>query len=180
MKRIAAVRTVFAVLGAWMLVFVPGPLLSAAQTVGEDFSAFAAGSDASPAWEPQSAAWEVVGGAYVGDNGVALWRTVPFASAITFGCDVTVLELGTGDWLTVGLGLYADENNYWALNLVATPEPGTRHRTEIRGSGCVAAQSGRNTVAPAAEQGRRLQLASATNLPDGNQPRGRHHQGTDS
>ncbi len=119
-------------LGAWMLVFVPGPLLSAAQTVGEDFSAFAAGSDASPAWEPQSAAWEVVGGAYVGDNGVALWRTVPFASAITFGCDVTVLELGTGDWLTVGLGLYADENNYWALNLVATPESqGRRHRTEM-------------------------------------------------
>ena len=36
--------------------------------------------------------------------------------------DVTVLEQLRGDWLVAGIGLAADDDNYWALNLVAAPE----------------------------------------------------------
>ena len=66
---------------------------------------------------------------------MALWRAVPFASELTFACDVTVRELRKGDWLTVGLGITADERNYWGLHLVASPEkPGRRHTAELQES----------------------------------------------
>lgn len=103
------------------------------QSLQDAFANYAPGSDGSPAWEPQSASWEVARGAYLGDDGISHWRTVPFASAMSFACDVTVLELRKGDWLTAGIGLAADDHNYWALNLVVTPESqGGRHRTEFQ------------------------------------------------
>jgi hypothetical protein len=106
-----------------------------AQTLHDDFAACSVGSDGSPAWEPQSATWETVDGTYLGDSGISLWRAVPFAAVMTFACDVTVLELRKGDWLTVGLGIAADDKNYWALNLVVTPESqGRQHRTELQES----------------------------------------------
>ena len=106
-----------------------------AQNLHDDFSGYAAGSDGSPAWEPMNEDWQVADGAYLGDNGNSLWQAVPFASEIVFACDVTVRELRPGDWLTVGIGIVADERNYWALNLVVTPEAqGRRHLTELQES----------------------------------------------
>src|SRR5208282_6694541 len=60
-----------------------------AQTLHDDFVACSVGSDGGPAWEPQSATWETEDGTYLGDSGISLWRAVPFASAMTFACDVT-------------------------------------------------------------------------------------------
>ncbi len=133
MKRIAIFSRWSGLIVTVLAMFASAAFRAAAQTLREDFSSFTAGSDATPAWEPQSVGWEVVNGAYVGDSGVALWRAVPFASAVTFACDVTVLELRPGDWLTVGLGIDADDKNYWALNLVVAPENrGRQHTTELQ------------------------------------------------
>jgi hypothetical protein len=105
------------------------------QTLQDDFGTYSVGSDGGPAWEPQSATWETVDGAYVGDSGISLWRAVPFAAAMTFACDVTVLELSKGDWLTAGIGFAADDKNYWALNLIVSPENlGRQPRTELQES----------------------------------------------
>ncbi|MGA2244959.1 MAG: hypothetical protein ABSH48_08175 [Verrucomicrobiota bacterium] len=104
-----------------------------AQNRQDDFSAYAAGSDGGPAWEPGNEDWQIADRAYLGDNGNSLWQAVPFASEITFACDVTVLELHPGDWLTAGIGIAADDRNYWALNLVVSPEnQGRRHRAELQ------------------------------------------------
>lgn len=100
---------------AALVLLVSVPLLCSAQILRDEFSTYPEGGDAGPNWETQSAGWEVADGAYVGDGGVALWRAVPFASAVTFACDVTVLELHKGDWLVVGLGITADDQNYWGL-----------------------------------------------------------------
>ena len=106
-----------------------------AQNLQADFSTYAAGSDGSPAWEPGNEDWQVANGAYLGDDGNSSWQAVPFASELTFACDVTVLDLRKGDWLTAGIGIAADDRNYWALNLVVTPEAqGRRHRTELQES----------------------------------------------
>jgi len=106
-----------------------------AQNLHENFSGYAAGSSGGPAWEPINEDWQVADGAYLGDDGYSLWQAVPFASEITFGCEVTVRELRPGDWLTVGIGIATDERNYWALNLVVTPEAqGRRHLTELQES----------------------------------------------
>ena len=53
----------------------------------------------------------------------------PWAQVVTFGCDVTVLEQLRGDWLTAGIGLGTDENNFWAVNFVAAPESLARRRS---------------------------------------------------
>lgn len=98
------------------------------RTWQDDFSSHAAGSDASPAWDPQDAGWEVREGAYLGDGGTSVWRVVPLGSAVAFACDVTVLEQLPGDWLTAGIGLAADEKNFWAVNLVVSPESLQRRR----------------------------------------------------
>ncbi|MCY2992528.1 MAG: hypothetical protein NTY19_32300 [Planctomycetota bacterium] len=101
----------------------------------DDFSSRAAGSDGAPAWDPQAAGWEVHDGAYVGDSGLSVWQAVPLGAAITFACDVTVLEQLRGDWLTAGIALGTDEDNYWALNLVAAPESlKRRHSAELHES----------------------------------------------
>ena len=101
----------------------------------DDFSSRAAGSDGAPAWEPQAVGWQARDGAYVGDNGSSVWQAVPLGAAITFSCDVTVLEQLRGDWLVAGIGLASDEDNYWALNLVVAPEPlQRRHSAELHES----------------------------------------------
>jgi hypothetical protein len=125
LARLAFVSVVLALL----------PLPTLAQTLRDDFTAYAAGSDGDPSWEPWSEAWETEDGAYFGDSGISSWRAAPFATATTFACNVTVLELRKDDWLTVGLGFAADDRNYWALNLVVTPESqGRQHRTELEES----------------------------------------------
>jgi hypothetical protein len=104
----------------------------AEQTWHDDFSARAAGADAAPAWDPQAVGWEVHEGGYVGDGGMSVWQAVPLGAAVTFACDVTVLEQLGGDWLTAGIGLGTDESHYWALNLVIAPESQRRrHSAEM-------------------------------------------------
>jgi hypothetical protein len=92
------------------------------QPFTDGFSSYSPESDASPAWEPQAAGWTVVDGAYEGEEGASVWNAVPWANAVRFACDLTVLERLSGDWLTAGIGLQTDDRNYWALNLVAAPE----------------------------------------------------------
>lgn len=101
----------------------------APRTWRDDFASRAAGSDGAPAWDPQMAGWEVRDGGYVGDSGMSVWHAVPLGAVVTFACDVTVLEQLRGDWLTAGIGLGTDENNYWAVNLVTAPEPLKRRRS---------------------------------------------------
>ncbi len=108
---------------------------SPAPTLRDDFSGHAAGSDGAPAWEPQSVGWEVRDGGYLGDSGASVWHAAPLASEVSFACDVTVLEQLKGGWLVAGIGLQADENNYWATGLVAAPESmNRRHSAELQES----------------------------------------------
>ena len=123
----------------------------APQTWRDDFSARPAGSDAAPAWDPQTVGWEVRDGCYVGDAGTSVWRAVPQGAAVTFACDVTVLEQLRGDWLLAGIGLAGDDNNYWAVNLVMAPEGLQRRRmAELHESlsGLWLAESQRGTRLP--------------------------------
>ncbi len=109
--------------------------ISLAQTFQDNFVTATPGSDGSPDWEPQSVGWEIREGALFGDEGSSVWQSVPFASAMTFACDVTVLEQLKGDWLIAGIGIQADEQNYWATNLVVSPEARQRqHSAELNES----------------------------------------------
>ena len=104
-----------------------------AQNLRDDFGTYAAGSDGTPIWEPGSEGWEMANGTYLAGDGSSVWRASPLAAGMTFACEVTVLELGQGDWLTAGIGIAADDRNYWALNLVAAPEgQQRRHSTEMQ------------------------------------------------
>lgn len=106
-----------------------------AQNLRDDFGTYAAGSDGTPIWEPGSEGWEMANGTYLAGDGSSVWRASPLAAGMTFACEVTVLELGQGDWLTAGIGIAADDRNYWALNLVIAPETqGRRHGTELQES----------------------------------------------
>lgn len=101
----------------------------------DDFSAYLKGGDASPNWEATSVEYEIADSACVTSGGVSFWQIVPFGCVVTFSCDVTVLELLKGAWLTAGLGLYASEQDYWAINLVVSPEDQKRRRfTEMNES----------------------------------------------
>jgi hypothetical protein len=102
--------------------------LGAPRTWRDDFASRPAGSDASPAWDPQTVEWEVRDGGYVGDGGMSVWQTVPLGAVVTFACDVTVLEPLRGEWLTAGIGLGTDEKDYWGVNLVIAPESLKRRR----------------------------------------------------
>jgi len=57
----------------------------AQRTWRDDFSTRAAGSDAAPAWDPQTVGWEVHDGGYVGDSGTSVWHAVPLGAAVTLG-----------------------------------------------------------------------------------------------
>ena len=106
-----------------------------AQTLRDEFSGYAAGSDGAPAWDAQSVGWEMRDGGCAGDNGASIWRAAPFASDVTFACDLVVLEQLKGSWLVAGIGLQADEKNYWAVNLVTAPEAmQRRHSAELNES----------------------------------------------
>ncbi|MEI7730720.1 MAG: hypothetical protein WCO56_14195 [Verrucomicrobiota bacterium] len=106
---------------------------AAAQTLKDDFSSYRPGTEAGPAWEPNAVGWSVVSGGYEGDSGFSVWRKAPYASALTFACDITVLELLKGEWLTAGISIYSAETNFWGMNLVVTPEAqGRRHHVEMQ------------------------------------------------
>ncbi len=103
------------------------------QAIRDDFAGYAAGSDGTPAWEPQGVFWTMADGAYQGDGSYSLWRAAAFGSDLTFAADLTVLEVLKGDWLTAGLGLWLDDRNYWACNLVVAPDKQNRkHFTELQ------------------------------------------------
>jgi len=117
----------------WLLAVLLGVGTGWSQTSREDFSSFVADSDAGSAWEPQATGWNVVEGGYEGTERASVWRAVPWATGVSFACDVTVLEELAGDWLTAGIGLQIDDRNYWALNLVTAPEAQQRkHTTEMQ------------------------------------------------
>jgi hypothetical protein len=104
-------------------------LAAHSETLTDRFSGYPEGSDASPVWEPQALGWKVIEGAYQGEEGASLWHEAPWASAMRFSCDLTILEELSGEWLTAGIGLQIDDENYWALHLVAAPEDRQRKRT---------------------------------------------------
>jgi hypothetical protein len=107
--------------------------LGRSQTLTDNFSGYAAGSDAAPTWEPQAAGWTVIDGSYQGEEGASVWRAAPWVASARIACDLTVLEPLSGDWLTAGIGLQMDGRNYWALNLVVAPESQQRrHSTEMQ------------------------------------------------
>ncbi|MBI2302801.1 MAG: hypothetical protein HYU66_28175 [Armatimonadetes bacterium] len=115
----------------WLLL----ALAAAPQTLKDDFAAYPAGSDGSPAWLPETVAAEVADGGYVVGGGAAVWQAVPYAGALSFACDVTPLAETAGDegWCTCGIGLYFDPANYWQMNLVRAPAANQkRHYTELQ------------------------------------------------
>lgn len=119
---------------AWLgFLFIMASLPISGQSIHDEFTASAEGGDGSPGWDAHSATWETSQGGYWGDEGISVWRAVPYAAAMDFACDVTVLELGKDEWLTAGIGMTADDQNYWAINLLVAPEnQGRRHGAELQ------------------------------------------------
>lgn len=122
-----------------LLVF--GSIIAAASSVfaesprslADDFAKYPAGSEAAPNWQPDAVGWETANGDYCGDTGFSVWKEVPFASELTFSCDVTVTETPGAEWCVAGIALFADERNYWGLHLTASPEAaGRRLNTEMQ------------------------------------------------
>jgi hypothetical protein len=106
---------------------------SRAQTFTDDFSKYPNEGEATPAWEALATGWMVADGAYHGEEGASVWQAVPWGAAVRYSCNLTVLEQLDGDWLTAGIGLQQDEGNFWALNLVVSPEEtGRKHSIEMQ------------------------------------------------
>lgn len=106
-----------------------------AQTIVDDFGHYPASSDGSPNWLTSAVGIEMQDGACLVDDGYILWQKAPFAKTVTFTAELTVTAI-TGlekDWKTAGIGLYQDNRNFWALNLVQSPEKdGGRHFVELQ------------------------------------------------
>ena len=134
----------------------------------DNFAVRPAGSDATPDWDPQTVGWEIRDSGYVGDGGMSVWCAGPLGTAVKFACDVTVLEQLKGDWLTAGIGLAADDNNDWAMNLVIVPERlggRTWSRYTSRSPATGWPSPGGNAVAAAARQVPLARLAGQQDLP---------------
>tara|TARA_Y100000589_G_scaffold329889_1_gene377863 strand:+ start:8099 stop:8731 length:633 start_codon:yes stop_codon:yes gene_type:complete len=52
---------------------------------------------------------------------------------VTFEAQITPLEAQTQGWKTCGIGIYTDNKNYWALNLVERPDESNKtHFVELK------------------------------------------------
>jgi len=94
-----------------------------AQTFSDDFSGYQDGAEGWPHWEAVAVGMNVRNGAVEADGGGMLWREVPYASEVTFSCELTVdsIVAGDRDWATAGIGIMSDERNFWQVNLVRAP-----------------------------------------------------------
>lgn len=109
----------------WLPAVVVLPLAGAvAQTFTDDFDGYPNDGDGWPTWEADAVGIVMRHQAVEADGGVLRWRKVPYAAAVTFRCQLTVLaEVGRPeDWLTAGIGIMSDRRNYYQLNLVRAPK----------------------------------------------------------
>jgi len=96
-------------------------------SVSEDFSRYAEGRFADPAWTLKGS-WTIASGALVGEGeGQAMAvMGVPESGALVFEATARPrARMGAG-WASTGLVLYRDDANLWALSLVEA-EDGTRY-----------------------------------------------------
>ena len=91
-----------------------------AQTFNDDFSRYQDGAEGWPQWQAISVGIAMRNGAVEADGGMMLWREVPYASEVTFSCELIVdaTTARDDDWATAGIGIMSDERNFWQLNLV--------------------------------------------------------------
>jgi len=94
-----------------------------AQTFTDNFSRYPDGTEGWPHWQAFAVGIAVRNGAVEADGGAMLWREVPYASEVTFSCELTVDSMiaRDQDWATAGIGIKSDESNFWQLNLVRAP-----------------------------------------------------------
>jgi hypothetical protein len=96
-----------------------------AQTLDDDFSAYANGSDLSPRWEATSIGWEARDGMVVASRaeGFLLCKEAGYGTSIAIEAVVRCPSAtpGTG-WGVAGLRITQDAANAYGLNLVVSPE----------------------------------------------------------
>lgn len=129
----------------------------------EDFAAYAAGSDASPAWEAGPVGWQTRGGALESDgagHAFTVPARAPHARRMVFEAVVRPLRAVGKDWKTAGLAVLNDEGNYWHLALVEAPDSaGKAHfveLTEMLGGRWLANFDGETALASTADEGGQL------------------------
>ncbi len=122
MARFSVVPRSLAVV-AWLILL--GGLASPcrAQTFSDAFSGYQDGAEGWPQWEALAVGMNVRSDAVEADGGGLLWREVPYASELTFACELSVdsVTARDEDWATAGIGIASDERNFWLLNLVRAP-----------------------------------------------------------
>lgn len=110
----------------------------------DDFSAYPADSDGSPAWDADSVGWSVVpanGGAparfhaETGGRSFAVYAKAPRGRVQTIEATLSVSGTKTENWKTAGLCIYDDDSNYWHLAFVESPTAdGQKHFLELQES----------------------------------------------
>lgn len=115
-----------------------------AGTFRDDFSAYPADSDGSPAWETDSVGWSVAppgqgtGGrlrAECGGRSFAVFAKSPRGRVQIIEATLSVSSTLNGNWKTAGLAVYRDDANYWHLALVESPDAdGSKHFIELQES----------------------------------------------
>ncbi len=102
----------------------------------DDFSRYPDGSFGEPNWEVTDIGFEVQDGKLVAEipagRGYIVMTKSPFASALTVEATLTVQKVIGVEWKIAGIGIIADENNFWHLALVESPQKdGRRHFAEL-------------------------------------------------
>ncbi|QNN20901.1 hypothetical protein HED60_00995 [Planctomycetales bacterium ZRK34] len=102
----------------------------------DNFDAYPADSFGEPIWSPTGVEWAIHDGRYVVDDNwksYAVWQAAPAGRRVHFEATVTIEKrVGETDWPMAGLALRFDNDNYWHLTLVESPEKnGKRHFVEL-------------------------------------------------
>jgi len=56
------------------------------------------------------------------DKCIAVWTATPVGKTITYTANITASAAPGTDWDVAGIGIYFDDQNYWHLALVQSPE----------------------------------------------------------
>jgi len=116
-------RTTFT-LAACLAIACSTPVL--AQQFTENFTSPAKADGTIAGWTLPAAGYSVQAGklAYDGttDKQYAIWSATPAGTTITYTANITVTDVPGTDWSIAGMGIYADDENYWHLALVQSPD----------------------------------------------------------
>lgn len=101
----------------------------------DDFSGYAPGADAAPAWDTGVYGWSVSNGAFTcaePGKDMALLARAPHGRHVRVEADLVVARAVTPGWKVAGVCVQQDSRNYWHLALVEAPDrDGCRHFVEL-------------------------------------------------